>query len=144
MTHTFTGDASIYDPTYNLRKMLGINRKFYSVFLISRDLDILNKYLFNTERDIVNTVKKEVPSNSLDDIYRVELFGNGKVVVICFGMDAFDDPLEGEYDSVDSLPQWLQERLAVLSMLPVADNQVVAGVGRKISDTIYWANKPTM
>ena len=57
---------------------------------------------------------------------------------------AFDDPLEGTYDSVDKLPQWVQERLAVLSMLPVADNQVVAGVGRKISDTIYWANKPTM
>ena len=73
MTRTFTGDVSIYDPTYNLRKMLDINRKFYSVFLISRDLDILNKYLFNTERDIGNTVKKEVPSNRLDYIYRVEL-----------------------------------------------------------------------
>lgn len=78
-----------------------------------------------------------------DNTYRVE-FKNNTVDVICFGTDMVDNPLEGIYDSIDELPQWLQERIAVLSMLPVARDQTIDGIGSRINETIYWALKPTM
>ena len=40
-------------------------------------------------------------------------------LVSCFGMEGVDMAVEGAYDSVDELPEWIQRKLAVLTMLKV-------------------------
>lgn len=46
------------------------------------------------------------------------------------------------YDSTDHLPQWMQEKLAVLSIMTAnPPTSEVDGVGRRISDDIFWVYK---
>ena len=75
-------------------------------------------------------------------IYRVALH-MGRVDVMCIGLERIDSALEGIYDSLDELPQWVQERIAVLSMMdykpPTKD---VPKVGRRISQHTYWVYIP--
>jgi hypothetical protein len=73
-----------------------------------------------------------------DNIYRVSVFPEG-VDIVCFGLDSVDSCLEGHYDDINNLPDWVKERLAILNMMsstpPTND---VAGVGRRISGHVYW------
>jgi len=78
-----------------------------------------------------------------DSIYRVSIFPDG-VDVVCFGLDSVDSCLEGHYDRIDDLPNWVKERLAVLNMIPATPpTQEVEGVGRRISGHVYWVFAPT-
>jgi len=54
-------------------------------------------------------------------------------------MESFDSKLEGDYPSVDQLPLWMQEKIALL-MLTALDKptKVVEGVGRRIDANVYW------
>lgn len=74
----------------------------------------------------------------LDKTYRVEI-NTHYVKVLSFGMDPLALSVEGDYASVEDLPQWMQGKLAVLSILhvppPVTD---VPGVGRRMGDDLYW------
>ena len=75
-----------------------------------------------------------------DDIYRINIAYPNRIELICFGMDKLDVGIEGVYDNINSLPNWIQERLSVLSMLPpssTGDNDV-DGIGRRISERVYW------
>lgn len=80
---------------------------------------------------------------ALDDTtYRVSIFPDG-VDVICFGIESVDSDLEGHYDSIDLLPNWVKERLAVLNMIPpTPPTNTVDGVGRRISAHVYWVYAP--
>lgn len=72
-----------------------------------------------------------------DNIYRVVIYPNTKsVLVSCFGMEGVDTAVEGAYDSVDELPEWIQRKLAVLTMLKVDDS--LLGTGRRIDDDTFW------
>ena len=75
-----------------------------------------------------------------DDIYRVDVEPPTRIEVICFGIDKLDDTVEGVYDNINDLPNWMQERLSVLSMLPpnTAGANDVKGIGRRITESIYW------
>jgi hypothetical protein len=75
-----------------------------------------------------------------DSTYRVDVHYSTKTVhVECFGMYPLDRSVDGTYASVDELPEWMQSKLAVLSMLevppPLSD---VEGVGSKLSSYLYW------
>jgi hypothetical protein len=76
-----------------------------------------------------------------DNIYRVVIYPNTKsVLVTCFGMEGVDVAVEGTYDSVDELPEWIQHKLAVLNMIkvkPVSGMQV-DGIGRRIDRNTFW------
>jgi hypothetical protein len=78
-----------------------------------------------------------------NNAYRISLQGNGRIEVLCFGIESIDTELEGYYDSLQDLPKWVQERIALLSMLksepPTED---VEGVGRRINVSTYWVYKP--
>lgn len=77
-----------------------------------------------------------------DNIYRVSIFPDGADVV-CFGLDSVDSQLEGHYDDVNALPDWVKERIAVLNMMPITPpTNEVAGVGRRISGHVYWVFAP--
>ena len=75
-----------------------------------------------------------------DNIYRVVIYPNTKSVLIsCFGMEGVDVAVEGAYDSVDELPEWIQRKLAVLNMLKVKPPmQTVSDVGRRIDEHTFW------
>ena len=81
--------------------------------------------------------------NMLDDnTYRIRLTGGG-IEVLCFGIESVDSKLEGYYDSVDELPDWVKERLAVLMVLDsTPPTGELAGVGRRISAHVFWVYAP--
>lgn len=67
----------------------------------------------------------------LTDMIKVSLVGIGSM--LDSGTNGLD---EGWFNSVHDLPQWAQERLSLLMM--VDKGHSVEGVGRKISDEIFW------
>lgn len=84
----------------------------------------------------------------IDDlVYRIAIEHNRvKVMSFCTkdGIIEVDESIEGTYDDLDSLPKWIQERIALLSMLSYKPPTVtVEGVGRRISKDTYWVfNRP--
>lgn len=71
------------------------------------------------------------------DIVRVKIYVHGKVVV--HALNAIDNEVDGYYDSVNDLPVWMQERLAILLLTSaVPPTQEVDGVGRRIDDRTFW------
>lgn len=78
-----------------------------------------------------------------DNTYRISVFPDG-VDVVCFGLESVDSQLEGHYDRIDDLPDWVKERLAVLNMMsPSPPTNSVDGVGRRISAHVYWVFAPS-
>jgi hypothetical protein len=54
-------------------------------------------------------------------------------------MEGVDTAIEGAYDSVDELPEWIQRKLSVLNMLKVKPPmQAVSDVGRRIDEDTFW------
>ena len=78
-----------------------------------------------------------------EPIYRIKLNLDGSVQTTCYEMlDAFSPELKSFYSSVDEMPKWVQDRIAVLMLLdPSKLNQEVENVGRRISDDIFWVFK---
>ena len=74
-----------------------------------------------------------------DNVYRVYVNPHTNAVeVSCIGMEV-DSTVEGEYDSVDALPLWMQEKVALLMMTSLdKPTSEVEGVGRRIDDNVYW------
>ena len=74
--------------------------------------------------------------------YRVSLNSKGGVEVVCFDLENIDSELEGYYDAIADLPIWVQERVAVLAVCnPEPPTHIVEGIGRRISENIYWVYK---
>jgi hypothetical protein len=83
-----------------------------------------------------------LPSIKDQSYYRVHI-EEGKVRVLYFNYDKVDDQIEGEYDDIHDLPEWVQKQVAVLSMLsynPPTPN--IEGVGRRITKNTFWVEKP--
>ena len=65
------------------------------------------------------------------------------VKITCFGVNGIDNEVEGWYDCVEALPQWLQEKLALLMMTThVPPTHEVDNVGRRIEEDIFWVYHP--
>lgn len=75
-----------------------------------------------------------------NNIYRVDINPHTNAVeVLCIGMDSVDSGAEGNYHSVDTLPLWMQEKVALLMLTPLdKPTEVVEGVGRRIDANVYW------
>ena len=76
-------------------------------------------------------------------IYRILIRGDNSIETDCYDMiDLFKPELEKAYSSIDDLPEWVKERLAVLSVLnPEMRNEEIEGVGRRIAKNIFWVYK---
>lgn len=76
-----------------------------------------------------------------NDVFRLRLLCEGKVEVMHISDYAVDkhSAMDGVYQSTDDLPEWMQERLAVLMVMrhepPTTE---VEGVGRRISRDVFW------
>jgi hypothetical protein len=77
---------------------------------------------------------KELP------IYRIQINDDHTVETTCYEMlDAFDPELKKYYETLDDLPKWVQDKLAVLMLLDHTKvNEEVKGVGRRINQNVYW------
>lgn len=54
-----------------------------------------------------------------------------------------DTGIQGRYASPDELPTWLKEKVAVLMILPLdTPTQTIKGVGRRISEEVFWVFYP--
>jgi len=55
-------------------------------------------------------------------------------------IDNIPDDIQDEYPDVDSLPEWVSKKLAVLSMIDPTDHPTpdIPGVGRRINRNVYW------
>jgi hypothetical protein len=72
-----------------------------------------------------------------DSIYRVCLRDvNGYITVICFGMNCVDKGDVGCYSCVDDLPSWIQERIALISMVKCDD--IIKNVGWRTEKDVFW------
>lgn len=75
-----------------------------------------------------------------DTMYRV-MVDDGKncVRVQCIGMYCLDSDVEDTYSGLEKLPQWMQEKVALLMMTPLdKPTSEVEAVGRRIDDNVYW------
>lgn len=73
-------------------------------------------------------------------VYRVKVQDSVEVLLLTMG--DVDDPDCGVYSSIHDLPEWIQNKIALLSMLsekPPTEN--VPGVGRRIYRDVYWVYK---
>ena len=75
--------------------------------------------------------------------YRVEFDDKGRPHVESLNYALDMEPVqEGIYESLEALPQWVQDRLHVLSTFsskpPTID---VNGLGRRIEENIFWVYK---
>ena len=69
----------------------------------------------------------------LPDLVKVELVGIGALSRV-----SLNKITEGWYSDVQELPKWAQERVAILMMCRLHTGDDVPGVGRRISDDIFW------
>lgn len=79
----------------------------------------------------------------MDSVYRVRVDPNtGNVEVVCLGMDSVDSEAEGIYDNTSLLPEWMQDKIAVLSMMKVDPPQTkIEGVGMRVDQHVFWVLK---
>lgn len=95
-------------------------------------------------RGSMRSLMRHMTAHPEDLVYRVNVDYAGCVTVMSFGIGNVDSDEDATYDSIQELPQWIQERIAVLSMMshepPTAN---VEGVGRRISKSVYWVYKPS-
>ena len=75
-----------------------------------------------------------------ENVYRV--FVGDTVEVCCLGLHRTDKEAEGIYDDITDLPEWMQERIAVLSLMKVNPPQTkVDGIGMRVDEHVYWILK---
>ena len=96
----------------------------------------LESDVFSTSRTLAHMIRDEPKT------YRVSINDKGGVEVVCFDLESIDSELEGYYSEVSALPVWVQERIAVLAVCnPDPPTPTVDGIGRRISENIYWVYK---
>ena len=104
----------------------------------SRGESIIYPQLSNTYVETLVSMLKQEP------IYRLEIHDRtGEVITDCYDLlENFAPELKKSYDGVDELPQWVQDKLAVLLLLDhTKSNKEVEGVGRRINKSIFWVFK---
>ena len=80
------------------------------------------------------------PDNTDDTMYRVMVdAGKNCIRVQCIGMYCVDNTLDGSYSGMEELPQWMQEKVALLMMTSYIPPTIdVKGVGRRINERTFW------
>ena len=137
---------SFWDVYWHMAKANGKDRQF-AVGRVTRD-DLERAVLGTTDvsfgaaamlaRSVDHLRAKW--EGGMDNVYRVYIKPDNKSIeVVCLGIDSVDSEAEGIYDDILKLPMWMQERLAVLSMMKVDPPQTkVEGVGMRVDNNVYW------
>lgn len=83
-------------------------------------------------QDVLQMKQEEI---DLDNIWRVKVYPDGLVEINDFTMPSKTGKLMDKISQAD-IPDWIRDALAVLQI--VDDGTTVDGVGRKISEQIYY------
>ena len=83
-------------------------------------------------QDVMQMKQEEL---ELDSVWRVKVYPNGMVELNDFTMPSKTGKLMDKISQAD-VPDWIRDALAVLQI--VDDGTVVDGVGRRISEEIYY------
>lgn len=140
---------SFWDVYWHVAKPYGKDRQF-AVGRVARD-DLERAVLGTTDVSFgaaamlarsVDHLRTQW-EGGMDNVYRLYINPDTlRVEVVCLGMDSIDGEAEGIYDDTSQLPMWMQERLAVLSMMKVDPPQTkVEGVGMRVDHNVYWIIK---
>ncbi len=116
-------------------------RRILANDILPDDIEVAMKTV--VRRDMYMATKGKDDLALLDDtIYRISIYPDG-VDVLCLGVEKVDSMIDGHYDRPDLLPDWVQERLAILMMMDATPPTTeVGGVGRRISAHVYWVYSP--
>ena len=80
-------------------------------------------------------------NEEMDGVYRVDVnMLSGVVVVQCIGLWCLDNTDAGEYPNTNSLPEWIQRKVAILMLADTKNT--VEGIGRRVSESIFFVLKP--
>ena len=102
------------------------------------DVELLRKYTVDILIDDIglNVTVEQVGQSR--EVLRLEVV-DGSVTIINFSLEMLDNDVSGWYSEVDLLPDWVKDRLALLMMVdPTPPTKYVDGVGRRISETVFW------
>lgn len=111
------------------------------------DMELLRGYTLDIIADDIGRHVSHVSHMSMGvlaqiidtkDVLRLEVV-DGSVTIIDFSLEMLDNDISGWYSEVDLLPDWVKDRLALLMMVdPTPPTKYVDGVGRRISETVFW------
>lgn len=124
---------TVKDPS---RRVLLVVTDLYRAGMIGNTSSIPPRY----PSEITRQKTVAAWNSDFDNVYRVSInHKSGCVEVVCLGIYSVDSEAEGEYSDVTSLPLWIQEKLAVLSMIEVKPPQhKIEGVGIRIDKNTFW------
>ena len=72
-----------------------------------------------------------------DMLYSVNVLEHTKkVYVTCIGINCVDNQLKNVYDSIDDLPTWVKDKIAILMLV-----DKVEGIGYKVGDDKFYIFK---
>lgn len=102
------------------------------------DMELLRGYIFDIFVNDLGAYASMQLAAQAKDVLRLEVI-DGFVTIIDFSLEMLDNDISGWYSEVDLLPDWVKDRLALLMMVdPTPPTKYVDGVGRRISETVFW------
>ena len=102
------------------------------------DVGLIRGYIFDIFVNDLGTYASMQLAAQAKDVLRLEVI-DGSVTIIDFSLEMLDNDISGWYSEVDLLPDWVRDRLALLMMVdPTPPTKYVDGVGRRISETVFW------
>jgi hypothetical protein len=102
------------------------------------DVGLIRGYIFDIFVNDLGAHASMQLAAQAKDVLRLEVI-DGSVTIIDFSLEMLDNDVSGWYSEVDLLPDWVRDRLALLMMVdPTPPTKYVDGVGRRISETVFW------
>lgn len=102
------------------------------------DVGLIRGYIFDIFVNDLGAYASMQLAAQAKDVLRLEVI-DGSVTIIDFSLEMLDNDISGWYSEVDLLPDWVRDRLALLMMVdPTPPTKYVDGVGRRISETVFW------
>lgn len=76
-------------------------------------------------------------------IWRVYITERGDTICEHVGYLPIDICTTSRYSSLDKTPEWMQDRVAVLRMMPPDPNDsIIYNVGRRVNECTFWVVQP--
>lgn len=140
---------SFWDVYWHVAKANGNDRQFATGRVVRDDLERAVLGTQDVSFGAAAMAAKRVEAlraqweGGMDNVYRVYVSpATMRIEVVCLGIDSIDGEAEGIYDDTSHLPDWMQERLAVLSLMKVDPPQTkIEGVGMRVDQHVFWIVK---
>jgi hypothetical protein len=134
---------SLWDDAAPIHRNIGDLNTLASLLNNGWDEPAAIRRLFKDDR-YLSGVNTNWNHSKNDTTYRVFIEKtSGRVEVVCFGMNTLDNTRVGIYTNQTELPQWIQDRLAVLIMIdPTPPAREIEGVGVRVNQETFWVFSP--